>query len=241
MPRFHSGAAIDRPETTKLPPIPEVVWKQPQETHLIDIHKNSTTNINNSTHTPELERKDDAESQTSPIKEILPQVTGSDTEAFLETQFRKTPVHCPNNSTKRNPENQRNEKDMTTNDIVDDNISAPKMTTSQIEAKLVTDQFTNELYMSLSSTIVLKRKKETLYVPLVFENGLTIDALVDSRAYVSALAQNELDRIEQQASANILRISDPPHFPIETANGQLEKSIATATLKLILETISLKY
>ena len=32
MPRLHSGAAIDRPETTKLPPIPEVVWQQPQET-----------------------------------------------------------------------------------------------------------------------------------------------------------------------------------------------------------------
>ena len=27
---FHSGAAIDRPETTKLPPVTEVVWQQPQ-------------------------------------------------------------------------------------------------------------------------------------------------------------------------------------------------------------------
>ena len=34
MPRLHSGAAIDTPETTqlKIPPIPEVVWQQPQET-----------------------------------------------------------------------------------------------------------------------------------------------------------------------------------------------------------------
>ena len=47
MPRLHSGAAIDRPETTKPPPIPEVVWQQPQETHLIDINNNSTTNITN--------------------------------------------------------------------------------------------------------------------------------------------------------------------------------------------------
>ena len=33
-PRFYSGAACDRPETTeilKLPPIPEVVWQQPSE------------------------------------------------------------------------------------------------------------------------------------------------------------------------------------------------------------------
>ena len=38
MPRLHSGAAIDRPETSKLPPIPKVVWQQPQETHLSNIH-----------------------------------------------------------------------------------------------------------------------------------------------------------------------------------------------------------
>ena len=55
---------------------------------------------------------------------------------------------------------------------------------------------TNELFIPLSSTIVLKRKKEKLYVPLDFENGLTIDTLVDSGAYVSAIAQTELDRIK---------------------------------------------
>ena len=30
-----------------------------------------------------------------------------------------------------------------------------------------------------------------LYVPLDFENGLTLDALVDSGAYVSAIAQKK--------------------------------------------------
>ena len=59
MTRFHSGAAIDRPETTKFPPFAEVVWQQPQETHLSDKYKNSTTNINNSTRTPECKRKKD--------------------------------------------------------------------------------------------------------------------------------------------------------------------------------------
>ena len=88
----------------------------------------------------------------------------------------------------------------------------PKITTSQIEERLVRDDFTNELYMPLSSTIVLKRKKEMLYVPLDFENGLTIDALVDSGAYVSAIAQKELDRIKQQAPSNIQKINDPPNF-----------------------------
>ena len=70
-----------------------------------------------------------------------------------------------------------------------------------------------------------------LYVPLVFENGLIIDALVDSGAYVIAKAQKELDRINQQSPSNILKIDDPPNFQIQVANGQLEKPTATATLK----------
>ena len=44
MPRIHSGAATDRPEATHstLPPIPEVVWQQPQGTHLNNIHNDLT-------------------------------------------------------------------------------------------------------------------------------------------------------------------------------------------------------
>ena len=85
--------------------------------------------------------------------------------------------------------------------------------------------------MPLSSTIVLKRKKEMLYVPLDFTNDLTLDALVDSGAYVSAIAQKELDRIKQQSPSNTLKIDYPPNFQIQVANGQLEKPTATATLK----------
>ena len=69
-----------------------------------------------------------------------------------------------------------------------------------------------------------------LYVPLDFENGLTIDALVDSGAYVNAIAQKELDRIKQQSPSYILKIDDPPKFQIQVANGQLEKPTATVTL-----------
>ena len=120
---------------------------------------------------------------------------------------------------------------MTTCDSGDSNISPPPKTISQIEERLVRDDSTNELYMPLSSTIVLKRKKEMLYVPLDFKNGLTIDALVDSGAYVSAIAQKELDRIKQQSPSNILKIDDPPNFQIQVANGQLEKPTATAKIK----------
>ena len=70
-----------------------------------------------------------------------------------------------------------------------------------------------------------------LYVPQDFRNGLTIDAFVDSGAYVSAIAQKELDSVKQQFPSNILKIDDPPNFQIQVANGQLEKPTATATLK----------
>ena len=70
-----------------------------------------------------------------------------------------------------------------------------------------------------------------LYVPLDFKNGLTKDALVDSGAHVSAIAQKEPDRIKQQSPSNVLKIDDPPNFQMQLANGQLEKPIATAKLK----------
>ena len=116
---------------------------------------------------------------------------------------------------------------MTAYDKEKDNISPPKKLTSQIEDRLVRDCITNELYMPLSSTIVLKQKKEMLYVPLDFENGSTIDAFVDSSAYVSATAQKRSYVIKQQAPCNIFEIDDLPNFPIQVANGQLAKPIAT--------------
>ena len=94
------------------------------------------------------------------------------------------------------------------------------------------DEQTNELYLPLTSTVVLKRKQEMLYVPLNFENNLTVDALVDSRALGSAITQADLDTIKQKAPNNILRIDDPPNFQIQVANGQLKKPLSTATLKL---------
>ena len=79
------------------------------------------------------------------------------------------------------------------------NFSLPKKSTPQIEDRLAGDDTANELYMPLYYTVVLKRKKEMLYVPNDFENGLTIDALVDSGDYLSAVAQKQLDIIKQQA------------------------------------------
>ena len=131
---------------------------------------------------------------------------------------------------KQQHEIQRNETDMEICDSGDDNISPSKITNSQNEEQVVRDHTTTALYLPLSSTIVLKRKKEMLYVPLDFKNGLTIDALFDSRASVSAIAQKDLDRIKHQTPSNIFNIDYPPNFQIQVANGQLEKPVAKATL-----------
>ena len=110
----------------------------------------------------------------------------------------------------------------------------PPLTTAitLIEEGLVRDQQTNEIYLPLTSTVVLKRKQEMLYVPLDFENNLTVDALVDSGVFVSAIAQDDSDTIKQKAPNNIPKIDDLPNFQIQAANGQLEKPLSTATLKL---------
>ena len=84
--------------------------------------------------------------------------------------------------------------------------------TPLIEEALVRDEQTNEVYLPLTSTVVLKRKQEMLYVPLDFENNLTVDALVDSGASVSAIAQDELDRIKENAPITFSKSTTLPIF-----------------------------
>ena len=105
------------------------------------------------------------------------------------------------------------------------------------EKGLVRDEETNESYLPLTSTVVLKRKQEMLYVPLNFENNLKVDALMDSEAFVSATAQDDLDTIKQKAPNFIFKIDEPPNFQIQVANGQLEKPLATARSNSKLEPI----
>ena len=117
------------------------------------------------------------------------------------------------------------------NTVNEDTTNPPLTTvTPLIEEALVRDEQTNDIHLPLTSTVVLKRKQEMLYVPLDFENLLTVDDLVDSRAFVSAIAQDYLDTIKQKASKNILKIDDPPNFQKQVAKGQLEKPLSTATL-----------
>ena len=109
---------------------------------------------------PERKQRSDVELQTSPMKETLTQVSISTTEPLLGSQTTSAPVPSLNDSKKPNSEIQRNQINMTTYDNGDDKIYPPAMAKSQIEERLVRDDITNELYMPLSSTIVLKRKKK---------------------------------------------------------------------------------
>ena len=134
---------------------------------------------------------------------------------------------CKNSST--NTQNTEKHVVTTPNGLT----TTPPLTTATplIEEGPVRDEQTNEVYLPLTSTVVLKLKQEMLCVPLDFENNLTVDALVDSGAFVSAIAQDDLETIKQKAPNNILKIDDPPNFQIQVANGQLEKPLSTATLK----------
>ena len=153
------------------------------------------------------------------------------TEQSSRIQTGNEPVSFPICS-KDSPTNIQNTEQHTTT-TPNKEITTPPLntTTPLIEEALMRDEQTNELYLPLTSTVVLKRKQEMLYVPLDFENNHTVDALVDSGAFLSAIAQDDLETIKQKAPNNLLKIDDPPNFQIQVANGQLEKPISTTTLK----------
>ena len=169
--------------------------------------------------------------QTSPPKGTQPQNHVDTTEQRSGNQTGNLPVpflDCSKNSS-NNTQNKEQHAVTTPNGLT----TTPFLTTATplIEEGQVRDKQTNELYLPLTSTVVLKRKQEMLYVPLDFENIPMVDAPVDSGAFVTAIAQDNLESIIQTAHNNILKIDDPPNFQIQVANGQLEKPLSTATLK----------
>ena len=208
---------------SKLPPIPEVVWQPPTE------NDTNQDNLNNITNDSTL--KTNVTSQTSPPKGTQPQNHVDTTEQSSGNQTGNEPVpflDCPKNSSTKT---QNTEQHVVTTPNGLTTTLLFTTATPLIEEGLVRDEQTNEVYLPLTSTVVLKRKQEMLYVPLDFENNLTIYALVDSGAFVNAIAQDDLETIKQKAPNNILKIDDPPNFQIQVAIGQLEKPLSTATLK----------
>ena len=226
MPRLHSGPACDRPETkekSKLPPIPEVVWQQPTDNDPNQDNLNITTNDST--------LKTNVASQTSPPKGTQQQNYVDTTEQLPGNQTGNKLVPFLDCSKSSSTKTQNTEQHVLTTPY--GHTTTPPLITATplIEEGLVRDEQTNEVYLPLTSTVDLKRNQEMLYVPLDFENNLTVDALVDSGAFVSAIAQEDLETIKQKVLNIILKIDQPHNFQIQVADGQLEKPLSTATLK----------
>ena len=216
---------IDRRQmkNQNLPPIPEIVWQQPTE--IVTDQDNLNNTHNDST------LKTNVANQTPPPKGNQPENHVEATEQPSGNQTANEPVPFLD-CTKNSPTNIQNTKQHAVTFPNGDATTPPlTMATPLIEEALVRDEQTNEIYLPLISTVVLKRKQKMLYLPPDFENILTVDALVDSGAFVSAIAQDDLDTYKQKAPNSILKIDDPPNFQIQVANGQLERPLSTATLK----------
>ena len=80
--------------------------------------------------------------------------TGNELVPFLE---------CSNNSSTNN---QNTEQHVVTTPNGETTTPLLPTATPLIEERLVRDEQTNEVYLPLTSTVVLKRKQEMLYVPL---------------------------------------------------------------------------
>ena len=233
-PRLHSWAACDRPETTKIPkfpPNPEVVWQQPLETITDQCNLNNTNNDSTIYVTHETSKTTVA-SQTSPPKGTQPQNYVVATEQPSGNQTGKETVRFLNCSKNRPTDIQNLEQHVTITATGDTIIPPPTTITPLIEDGLVRDELTNEVvYLTLTSTVVLKRKQKMLYVPPDFENNLMVDASEDSGAFVSAIAQNDLDTLKEKAPNNIVKVDDPLNFQKKVASAMLEKPLATASLE----------
>ena len=162
------------------------------------------------------QRRPTVASHTSPPKGTQPQnyvVTTEHPPGNEPVPFLKCSKNCSTDI-------QNSEQLVTTTLTGQTTIPPLNTTTPLIDEVLVRDEQTNEVYLPLTSTVVLKRKLEMLSVPLNFQSNLTVDALLDSGAVVSAIAYNDLDTIKEKATNNILKIDAPPNFQIQVVNGQ---------------------
>ena len=143
MPRLHSGAACDRPEThqtPKLPPIPEVVWQQPTEI----VTNQDNLNITNNDST----RKTNVASQISPPKGTQPQNHVDTTEQPSGNQTGNEPVPFLDCSKNSSTVTQNTQQHVVT--TLNGDATTPPLTTETplIEEGLVRDEQTNEVYQN---------------------------------------------------------------------------------------------
>ena len=182
----------------------QAVWQEPTE---IDTDQDNLNNTNNDS-----TLKTNVASQMSPPKGTQPSNHVAAMEQPSVNQTGNEPVLFLDRSKNSSTSSQNTEQHVVT--TINGNMTTPPLTIAKplIEEGLVRDEQTNEVYLPLTSTVVLKRKQEMLYVPLDFENNRTIDALVDSGAFVSAIAQDDLDTIKQKPRIMFSKKTNLPIF-----------------------------
>ena len=111
----------------------------------------------------------------------------------------------------------------------DTNTPQPLIDETQVQNVLVTKEG-EPAYIPLSTNISLKCKKRMLYFPMNF-GELTIDGLIDTGAYSSAIPEMDLRKIRLLSPQSVIREGPAPNFQIMVANGQLETPKSTIELK----------
>ena len=158
--------------------------------------------------------------QTSPPRGTQPKNYVVATEQSPRNQTGNEPVPFLNCSTECPTGIQNSEQHVTTTLSGDRTIPSLTIRTPLIEERLVRDQQKNAVYLPLTSTVVLRRKREMLYVPLNFKNRLTVDGRCPGilGGFVSAFALKDMDKIKKKVPDNVLKIDDPLIFQIQVAN-----------------------
>ena len=94
-------------------------------------------------------------------------------------------------------------------------------------------------YIPLHSTIVLKNRRQMVYLPLEFSKT-TMDGLVDSGAFINAKSWSDFNVIKMNSDSCLRKEYTQPPFKIECANAQLEQPIATADIQFKIRTFIFK-
>ena len=153
------------------------MWQQPKEIITDQVNLNNI-NSDSTIYCTQETSKTTVASQMLPPKGIKPQNYVVATEHTPGNHTGNEQVPILNCSKKCPTDIQETEQHVTTTFTGDTTIPPLTTTIPLIEEGLVRDEQTNEVRLPLSFTVVLKRKPELLYVPLDFENNLTVDALV---------------------------------------------------------------
>ena len=84
--------------------------------------------------------------------------------------------------------------------------------------------------LPLHSTIVLKKRRRMLYLPLEF-GEISMDELVDSGAFLNAMSCSDYIVIKMNSDSCVIKENLQRLFKIECENAQLDQPIATADIQ----------